>query len=149
MGPIESFARRYKGALLKNVVNYIDEVEQSIEDAMSPRNKVQGLVSSMFTSNKTVSLTEKSIEVETKDKTKIGLASLSSGEKHVLRILVETLLAAESSILIDEPEISMHVDWQRELVVSMRAVNPRAQLILASHSPEIMADIPDSKIFRI
>jgi hypothetical protein len=54
------------------------------------------------------------------------LSTLASGEKHVLRILVETLLAQESTIMINEQEISMH----RELIASMQAVNPRAQLIL-------------------
>lgn len=149
LGPLDSFSRRYKGALLKHVVNYIDEVEQRIEDAMSPRDKLQSLITSMFSGNKTVAFTEKSIEVKAEDKAKIGLASLSSGEKQVLRILVEALLADQSSIIVDEPEISMHVDWQRELISAMSSVSPNAQLIIATHSPEIMADIDDSKIFRI
>jgi predicted ATPase len=63
--------------------------------------------------------------------------------------MVAALLVRESSMIIDEPEISMHVDWQKDLIHSLRALNPDAQLILATHSPEIMADIPDSKIFRI
>ena len=61
-------------------------------------------------------------------------------------ILVVTLLAGESSIIIDEPEISIHVDWQKRLVQIMRMLTPKAQIIIATHSPEVMADLPDSKI---
>ena len=82
-------------------------------------------------------------------KRKCGLKALSSGEKHLLRIFVETIRIAESTILIDEPELSLHVDWQRTLIDSMRLLNPAAQIIVASHSPEVMADLPDSKIFRL
>ena len=52
----------------------------------------------------------------TDDDKSIGLAALSSGEKHVLRILVETLDADAGPIIIDEPELSLHIDWQRELL---------------------------------
>jgi predicted ATP-dependent endonuclease of OLD family len=62
---------------------------------------------------------------------------------------VATVNAGASVILIDEPELSLHVDWQRRLVPSMRLLNPLAQLIVATHSPEIMAEIPDSNVFQI
>lgn len=80
---------------------------------------------------------------------KIALPFLSSGEKQLLFLLIETLVANVNTILIDEPELSMHVDWQKTLVRSMQLLNPNAQIILATHSPEIMADIPDDKIFRL
>jgi len=51
--------------------------------------------------------------------------------------------------MIDEPELSLHVDWQRRLVENMTLLNPSAQYIFATHSPEIMADVDDSKIFRL
>ena len=79
----------------------------------------------------------------------MGLGALSSGEKHLLWILVQVILVEESSIMIDEPELSMHIDWQKDLIHSLRALNPDAQLILATHSPEIMANVTDDNIFRI
>lgn len=150
LGSREEFNRRYTNSVvLKNVVNYIDEVEVRIADAMSPRNKLQTLISDLFSGNKKVVLSDKSIDVIAEDKTQIGIASLSSGEKHFLRILVEVLHAEDNTLLIDEPEISMHIDWQKELISAMRIVNPNSQLIIATHSPEIMADIDDDKIFRL
>ena len=43
----------------------------------------------------------------------------------------------------------MHIDWQHKLLSSLQQLNPSMQLIAATHSPEIMADLPDDKIFRI
>ena len=79
----------------------------------------------------------------------VPLSALSSGEKQMLRILIECLAAGESAVLIDEPELSLHVDWQRRLVDCMHIVNPDCQLILATHSPEVMAEIPDNRIFQL
>lgn len=147
---VKGFETNYsQNKQLQSVVSDIDRVEQQIQKAMQPRDKLQGLIEGMFSGNKKVLFTDTAIEIKTKADTDIGLARLSSGEKHLLRIFIETLLAEENSVLIDEPEISMHVDWQRQLVPSMRQLNPGAQLILATHSPEIMANIEDKNIFRL
>ena len=150
LGTQEAFEKRYSGDLiLQDIVQDIDSVEDKIEAAMASRNKLQELIERMFTGNKEIHFTDESIEVTVLSGEKIGLASLSSGEKHLLQIFVQALLAEESSMIIDEPELSMHVDWQKDLISCLRSLNPDAQLILATHSPEIMADIPDDKIFRI
>jgi predicted ATP-dependent endonuclease of OLD family len=52
-------------------------------------------------------------------------------------------------IIIDEPELSMHIDWQHDLLAALRVLNPQCQIIVATHSPEVMADVPDDKIFRL
>jgi predicted ATPase len=100
-------------------------------------------------SRKEVQFSDKNIEIETANHIKIELSALSSGEKQLLRIFIETLMAAESTILIDEPELSMHIDWQRSLVPSMSQLNPKAQIILATHSPEVMANLKEECIFRL
>lgn len=150
LGSLEEFDKRYsRNATLKNVVSYINEVESRIDEATAPRDNLQNLIGRLFSGSKKVSFTDKSIEITTEDKSQISLASLSSGEKHVLRILIECLYAGDNSIIIDEPEISMHVDWQKDLISAMRSINNEAQLILATHSPEVMSTIDDDKIFRL
>ena len=116
---------------------------------MTSRDTLQKLITRMFMANKEIHFTDESIDVNSLSGEKIGLASLSSGEKHLLRILVSALLADKSALIVDEPEISLHVDWQHHLINSLRALNAEAQIIFATHSPEIMADVPDDKIFRI
>src|SRR5262249_17778040 len=127
----------------------INEVETRIEQAMAPRDKLQELIGKLFSGNKTVRFTDSSIDVLTEDDLEIDIALLSSGEKHMLRIMIDCLFAGESTMMIDEPEISLHVDWQRELIPTMQAVNSESQLILATHSPEVMAMVDDDKIFRL
>ena len=43
----------------------------------------------------------------------------------------------------------MHVDWQQVLVAAMKRVNPDCQLLLATHSPEVMADVADKYVFEL
>ena len=150
LGKRTDFEQRYtSNSTLQDVVKDIDLVEDKIRKAMTSRDALQELITRLFMANKKVQFTDDSIEVTSLKGEKIGLASLSSGEKHLLRILVDTLLVGESLLIIDEPEISMHVDWQKDLIKSMRSLNPKAQLVLATHSPEIMADVSDEMIFRI
>ncbi len=150
LGGQKSFEKRYIDDLtLQDVVQDIDSVEDKIEAAMASRNKLQELITRMFAKNKEILFSDEKIDVRTTSGDQIGLASLSSGEKHLLRIFVQALLAGDSTIMIDEPELSMHVDWQKDLIRSLRALNHDAQLIFATHSPEIMAYVPDDKIFRI
>lgn len=150
IGSRKGFEQHYAtDSQLRSVVSDINEVEQRIEEAMEPRVRLQSLIKQMFSGNKRVHFNDKSVDVVTDDNNPIGLFALSAGEKHLLRILIEALRAGESTAMIDEPEISLHIDWQRQLVEAMRHLNPQAQFILATHSPEIMADLDDDKIFRL
>jgi len=68
---------------------------------------------------------------------------LSSGEKQLLILLSETLLQRErpAIFIADEPELSLHVLWQEKLVASLRTLNPNAQIIAATHSPDIVGNM--------
>ncbi|MCL6748075.1 hypothetical protein DEM91_05385 [Prevotella sp. TCVGH] len=67
---------------------------------------------------------------------------LSSGEKQFLIVMLTVLLQRkeESILIMDEPEISMHIDWQRELLNNLKKLNPNCQIILATHSPGVIID---------
>lgn len=150
IGNFENFEKRYKGdMILRDVVLDINNVEKKIEKAMAPRRKLEELLNKMFSGNKQVDLKDNTILISIDEETNITLDLLSSGEKHLIRILVEAMLADDSSFIIDEPEISMHIDWQAEFIQTIQYVNPQAQLIIATHSPEIMANIPEEKIFNL
>jgi ABC-type cobalamin/Fe3+-siderophores transport system ATPase subunit len=74
--------------------------------------------------------------------------SLSSGEKQLLIQFLEVLLQESRSVIFiaDEPEISLHVTWQENLLSAIRDLNENAQLIIATHSPDIVADFSDKVI---
>jgi len=150
LGRRDAFEKRYqRSPELKSVVNDINTIEEKIEAAMASRRKLEQLIHNMFTGNKMVKFDDKDVDVETDDQQRIGLNSLSSGEKHTLCIFIETLLAEIGTVLIDEPEMSLHVDWQRELISDMHQLNPDAQLVVATHSPVIISGISDDKVFRL
>lgn len=65
---------------------------------------------------------------------------LSSGERQMLIILL-TVLVQEGKpfvLFLDEPEISLHFEWQERLISIIRELNPRTQLVLTTHSPAII-----------
>jgi predicted ATPase len=74
------------------------------------------------------------------DGTKMNWYDLSSGEKQLLIILLTVLCQDEkpSILMMDEPEISLHLEWQKELIKIIRTINPNCQLIIVTHSPGII-----------
>lgn len=70
---------------------------------------------------------------------------LSSGEKQLLILLGEMLLQSEKAyvFIADEPELSLHVLWQEKLIASLRTLNPAAQIVAATHSPDIVGSLSE------
>lgn len=65
---------------------------------------------------------------------------LSSGEKQILCILLTVLVEDMQPyvLLMDEPEVSLHIDWQERLIEMILDLNPNVQLILTTHSPAVI-----------
>ena len=75
-------------------------------------------------------------------------SSLSSGEKQLLIQFMEVILQESRSLIFiaDEPELSLHVTWQEKLLKALRDLNENAQLIVATHSPDIVAEFSENVI---
>lgn len=69
---------------------------------------------------------------------------LSSGEQHELVLLYELLFKVQpdSLVLIDEPELSLHVGWQVQFLKDLQEITKLADLniLMATHSPDIIQD---------
>jgi len=67
------------------------------------------------------------------------IANLSSGERHLLVLLTVFIIEGRERniLMIDEPEISLNLKWQRKLMPLLSELAPNAQIIVASHSPSI------------
>lgn len=65
---------------------------------------------------------------------------LSSGEKQMLAILLTVLIedGHHYVLFMDEPEVSLHIDWQQKLIDMIIALNPNVQIILTTHSPAVI-----------
>ncbi|MBZ8142267.1 hypothetical protein CLD22_20490 [Rubrivivax gelatinosus] len=150
LGAVKVFANRYAtDDALRRVVDNINNVESRIELSMAPIHRFTGTINSLFSRGKKLQTNESGLAVVLADGKLISPAFLSSGEKHLLLILLQSMTAERNTVIVDEPELSMHIDWQHALTETIHRLNPQCQLILASHSPEIMANVPDEKIFRI
>jgi hypothetical protein len=90
---------------------------------------------------------ETGYQVFTAHGTPLPLRCLSSGEQHELVLLHELLFDVKpgSLILIDEPELSLHVTWQEDVLPDLLAIAELADLdiVLATHSPYIVGDRED------
>jgi energy-coupling factor transporter ATP-binding protein EcfA2 len=145
----EAFAQRIQNdPRMRRVLKDITAVEAEVERIGRPRNEFDKILKQMISPEKTVQLGDRDIHAFA-DTDEIELGDLSSGEKQLLRICTEVLLADGAPVLIDEPELSMHIDWQRKMIPALRALAPESQLIVATHSPEIMAPLKGHQIFEL
>lgn len=124
---------------------------EKIQAIYKTKNLFVKILNDMFDQTKK-SFDEKAFHfLKTGVETPISPQNLSSGEKQILIILLTTLLQdrKEYVLLMDEPEISMHIDWQRSLIHSIRQINPNCQIVIATHSPTIYYQGWTEKMTRI
>ncbi len=101
-----------------------------------------------FLSLKRVSVdADKGLTLTTSEGDELEEHMLSSGEYHLLYLFVIALTTQRRGtvVAIDEPEISMHLSWQRKLIPALVkcASSAQPQFIIATHSPDITASYPD------
>lgn len=104
-----------------------------------------------FLADKRVSVNARDgVVIRSQDGETLTESQLSSGEYQLLYLMVTALTTRRRGtvIAIDEPELSMHIGWQRRLVPNLIRCASRAapQFILATHSPDIAAGYPESMV---
>lgn len=134
---------------------YLDIVEENLRSYDSLTSRLQIFLDWIERNQfrgKTISASMQSglIAIEDTTKSYIPLTRLSSGEKH--EIILAYWLAFEvpdgSLLLIDEPELSLHVAWQIKFIPELRAIAERKQLIsiVATHAPFIINEQWDKTV---
>ncbi|MDK9694451.1 MAG: AAA family ATPase, partial [Sulfurimonas sp.] len=87
---------------------------------------------------------EKGFIFKTTHDSLLKLTDLSSGEQHEVVLLYELLFKAKenSLVLIDEPEISLHVVWQKAFLDDIQEIInlQKIDVVIATHSPQIIND---------
>lgn len=133
-----------------NIGNQIIEILTSgnPEDHMKaalvsvPKTKFQNIMDELFKdTNKTID--RKSNEIQFFQNGEVLTPyQLSSGEKQMLVIMLTVLVenGEHYALLMDEPEISLHIEWQKGLLKLIRELNPNVQIILSTHSPALIMD---------
>ncbi len=129
-------------SLMSLRMSMIDSPEDKQAELKSRIVDFQNAVNSLF------ALTYKRIEIEgskfsvVTDNGTLPVGALSSGEMQILLILLRVFLlnGRETVVLIDEPENSLDIDWQFDLVNLLVRLNPNAQFFITTHSPALFGD---------
>lgn len=107
------------------------------------------LINSLFVNTgKTIEIDDKNRVIFRKGDLTIEMERLSAGEKQILLLLFTLFLMEDKPtvLLLDEPEISLHIEWQDRLISLMSELNPNCQIIMTTHSPNIFADGWEDKL---
>ncbi|MHB0874736.1 MAG: AAA family ATPase [Anaerolineae bacterium] len=121
-------------AAFRGIVRYCDSVNRFLEGkqltiALDPSRRQRGRVAVVFAFP---------------DGTSVPIRDLSSGERQIVTLVyAATHMNDRSVVLIDEPEISLNVDWQRMLLRRMSEQLSGCQVIACTHSPLVGADHED------
>lgn len=132
---------------IKTLSNMVEEYNNSVENLTSENSRYLALLSQFLEdSNKEIVFDDRGyISINLIDGNKrFPISSLSSGESQIFVILTHLLFNPKAQrdnvFIIDEPELSLHVQWQELFVDSILAANPHVQYIMATHSPSIILD---------
>lgn len=105
-----------------------------------PKKTFQDLIDDLFAeTGKRIVRTENEIRFSQIGET-LTPYQLSSGEKQMLVIMLTVLVEDQQPyvLFMDEPEVSLHVDWQQRLIDLILTLNPNVQIILTTHSPAVI-----------
>lgn len=127
---------------MKKIVEEWNATQIRQEALAKPRTEFLEIMNSMFKNKKLLLNDKNELEVELSAGKHLSLSELSSGEKQLLILFSEALLQekAEFIYIADEPELSLHVSWQEQLTRNLMKINPEAQMIFATHSPDIVSE---------
>jgi predicted ATP-binding protein involved in virulence len=140
----------------KNILSvYVEDVEKKLSVFYDLANKIEllrNIINSKFAYsykemnfNKDKGFVFKTLyHSSISDSDTLLPTDLSSGEQHELVLLYELLFKVEpkSLVLIDEPELSLHVGWQVQFLKDLQDIVKLADLdiLMATHSPDIIQD---------
>jgi energy-coupling factor transporter ATP-binding protein EcfA2 len=143
--PIEWVINKAQIDRVSDLIQVIDVHRSEVDKLFAPISKFLESINSFYMdTGKSLSIdTVGQLKIQRPDKTYAPVEALSSGERQLL-IMFAHLIFNEfenrsNVFIIDEPELSLHLKWQERFVTKAIEVSPKTQLILATHSPEIIA----------
>ena len=132
----------------KDMVEYARELEEDREKIFAPLNLYKDTVNS-FLEDKTITVDEGGqLKINLSSQSELSWRSLSSGEKQILILLSQAFVRLDTPVVYvaDEPELSLHVTWQEKLLKSLVTIGGQKQIIVATHSPDIVGKFRNNVI---
>lgn len=134
--------RRQEKNILDQVEKLVEETDLKKSELMKPFDVLSHLIQEIFI-DKSIRISRTLTLGETKEA--ITSDKLSAGEKQMLSFLCYNFFSDNTSIFIDEPELSLHTDWQRILFPTLLDQNTNNQFFVSTHSPFIYSKYPSNE----
>lgn len=132
---------------------YVETLESKHEERQLIASRLKSfekLIDGFFEGKSVLIDYDKGLKISTSTRKEISELQLSSGEYHLLSMMVTALVSTRTgtAIAIDEPELSLHIGWQRNLIKALTecASGASPMFILATHSSAIGAEYQDKWI---
>jgi len=129
--------------VIDSIFNQIEQMDEQQKRIMAPFEAMTNLISQLF----------QHTGIQIGPRLSFGEAagainsdSLSAGEKQMLSFISYNAFYHNAVVFVDEPELSLHVDWQRRLFPVLENQKSSNQFIVATHSPFIYTKYPDREI---
>ena len=138
----------YSEADSKALLVYLDDLERKLgvfDNLLEKLELFTSILNDRRFTYKTIQIDrEKGFYFKTNKGKELELTQLSSGEQHEVVLLYELIFNAKQNVLvlIDEPEISLHITWQKEFLNDLLRIIKiqNIQVVIATHSPAIIND---------
>jgi predicted ATPase len=117
-----------------------EAVRAEAADLSRPKRLFQDMIDELFGYTRKRIDRKRNDVVLVQDGEALSPYKLSSGEKQILVILLTALVQDGNHCVffMDEPEASLHIDWQQKLIGMIRRLNPNVQIVLTTHSPALI-----------
>lgn len=129
-------------AYLRDIFEQVTSVEKNRDQIVKPMELLNKQVEEYFP-NRTIKLKNKNLG---KGSNEISADLLSAGEKQLLSFLCYSAFYTNLIFMVDEPELSLHLDWQRKLISSLTELGSSNQFFFVTHSPAIYTKFSDFEI---
>lgn len=124
---------------------YFEDFERKYKEYEALMDKLDSftdMVNRRFQFKQIVVSNEDGVSVIDENEKKLKLSKLSSGEKEILVLFYQLLFEVKDGVmlLVDEPEISLHIAWQRMFAEDLKKIVKQKKMtaIVATHSPQIV-----------
>jgi predicted ATP-binding protein involved in virulence len=143
---------------------HLDAVRAAVERFMStlPGARFSNLRAERTAVDVSSSSLEQSSLVVDKAGQRLALDQLSDGERTLLLLVADVArrlaianpgrpdpLSGSGLVLIDEVELHLHPGWQRAVLPGLRRTFPGLQLIVATHSPQVLSRVPSESVILL
>ena len=126
---------------------FVRDSKEKLRPLLNFASRIEPLLSNINAKfkNKSIQLDrEKGLIAIAADGSEIRPDQLSSGEQHEIVLLFHLLfrISKNTLVLIDEPELSLHIDWQRQVLPELLEIAERIEIdaLVATHSPYIAGE---------